>query len=112
MSGDRRKPPETLEQVLAGFLAQSGLSERVEQARVIPEWEQLVGAQIAAVTAPQSITPDGTLFVGVTTHAWMTELSLLEPELLRALNRVPGRVPIRRLRWLLRRGDSDGAGRP
>lgn len=106
-----RKPPAKLADVVAGFLAQSGLSDRVEQAKVIPEWEQLVGGQIAAVTAPQSITPDGTLFVAVATHAWMTELSLLEPELLRALNRVPGRSPIRRMRWLLRRESEDEATR-
>ncbi|HYD54460.1 MAG TPA: DciA family protein, partial [Gemmatimonadaceae bacterium] len=96
----------------AGFLEQSGLSARVEQARVVPEWEQLVGGQIAAVTEPQSITPDGTLFVAVATHAWMTELSLLEPELLRALNQVPERTPVRRLRWLLRRPDAAPGGRP
>jgi predicted nucleic acid-binding Zn ribbon protein len=63
----------------------------------------LVGSQIASVTEPQSITPDGTLFVSVTTNAWMNELSLMEPELLRALNAKPGRMPIRRIRWLLKR---------
>ena len=46
------------------------------------DWPRLVGQQIAAVTKPLSVTADGTLFVAVTTHAWMTELSLLEPELL------------------------------
>ena len=64
---------------------------------------ELVGPQIAAVTAPQSITANGTLFVQVTTNAWMNELSLLEPELLRSLNAKAGRVPIRRIRWLLGR---------
>ena len=106
-----RKLPAKLGEVVAGFLAQTGLADRVEQAKVIPEWEQLVGGQIAAVTSPQSITPDGTLFVAVATHAWMTELSLLEPELLRALNRIPGRSPIRRMRWLLRRESEDEAAR-
>lgn len=100
---NRKKPPEKVGDVLAGFLQHSGLEARVEQARVVPEWDTLVGPQIAKVTSPQSVTPDGTLFVAVTTHAWMTELSLMEPELLRALNRVPGRTPIRRLRWLLQR---------
>jgi|SRR5215203_1669052 len=102
----KKRPPAKVGDVLAGFLEQSGLQERVEQARVVPEWERLVGPQIAAVTEPQSITPDGTLFVAVTTHAWMTELSLMEPELLKAMNGVPGRAPVRRLRWLLRRDDS------
>jgi predicted nucleic acid-binding Zn ribbon protein len=55
------------------------------------------------VAEPMSVTADGTLFVNVTTNAWMNELSLMEPELLRALNAKDGRVPVKRIRWLLRR---------
>jgi predicted nucleic acid-binding Zn ribbon protein len=89
--------------VLADVLTSRGLAGRVDQAGVIPEWPGLVGPQIAAVTEPRSVAANGTLFVAVTTNAWMTELSLLEPELLRSLNAKPGRVPIARIRWQLRR---------
>ena len=95
--------PTPLSQLLAGVLREAGIQERVEQAAVVPEWPALVGAQIAAVTTPLLVTPDGTLFVAVSTHAWMTELSLMEPELLRALNGDPARPPVRRIRWQLRR---------
>jgi predicted nucleic acid-binding Zn ribbon protein len=98
-----RKKPSAIGDVLAGVLKESGLAERVEQAAIIPEWASLVGAQIASVTEPTSNATDGTMFVRVTTNAWMNELSLLEPELLRALNAKPGRAPVRRIRWLLRR---------
>ena len=103
MSDERRRKPAAIGDVLAGYLERSGLAERVEQAAVLPEWPALVGAQIASVTEPRSITPDGTLWVSVRTHAWMSELSLLEPELLRKLNARPLRQPIRRLRWQLQR---------
>ena len=93
-----------LSDALSKFLDESGLGERVEQAAIIPEWPSLVGPKIAEVTAPLSITADGTLVVAVTTHAWMTELSLMEPELLRALNAGrEARSAVRRIRWLLRR---------
>ncbi|HEY9426875.1 MAG TPA: DUF721 domain-containing protein [Gemmatimonadaceae bacterium] len=85
MSG-KKKSPEKIDAVLSSFLEQSGLAGRVEQAAVVPEWEQLVGAQIAAVTTPIMISRDGTLFVAVRTSAWMQELSLMEPQLLQALN--------------------------
>lgn len=98
-----RKKPSAIGDVLAGVLRESGIAERVEQARLIPEWPRLVGAQIAAVTEPTSIAADGTMFVRVATNAWMNELSLMEPELLRALNAKDGRVPVKRIRWLLRR---------
>jgi len=102
---DRKKRPEAIGKIVADWLGQRGLADRVDQAGVIPEWPSLVGPQIAAVTSPQSITANGTLFVYVTTNAWMNELSLLEPELLRSLNAKPDRTPVRRIRWLLARPD-------
>ena len=98
-----RKTQSALSDVLAGVLRDSGIAERVEQARLIPEWPALVGTQIAAVTEPTSIAADGTMFVRVTTNAWMNELSLMEPDLLRALNATPGRAPVKKIRWLLKR---------
>ena len=106
---ERRKPDEkqhktaSIGEALTSFLAKSGLAPRVEQANVVPEWQSLVGPQIAAVTNPLSVTQDGLLFVAVSTHGWMAELSLLEPELLKQLNRTPGRRPVSRIRWLLQR---------
>jgi predicted nucleic acid-binding Zn ribbon protein len=99
-----KKKPSSIADVLAGVLQNTGIAARVEQAGIIPEWAALVGPQIAGVTEPMSITADGTLFVNVTTNAWMNELSMMEPELLRALNAKEGRLAVKRIRWLLRRG--------
>jgi predicted nucleic acid-binding Zn ribbon protein len=98
-----KKKPSALGDILAGVLKDSGVAARIEQAGIIPEWAALVGAQIATVTIPQSIAADGTLFVAVTTNAWMMELSMMEPELLRALNAKEGRAPVKKIRWLLQR---------
>lgn len=104
MSNDpRKRRPELISSAISQFLEQAGIRERVEQATVVPEWPKLVGAQISAVTEPLSVTADGTLFVAVKTHAWMSELSLMEPELLASLNREPGRQPVRKIRWQLMR---------
>jgi predicted nucleic acid-binding Zn ribbon protein len=100
---ERKKRPEALGNILANLLGSTGIAERVDQAGIIPEWPTLVGPQIAKVTAPKSITATGTLFVEVATNAWMNELSLLEPELLKSLNRKPERASIKRIRWLLAR---------
>jgi predicted nucleic acid-binding Zn ribbon protein len=98
MSGKKKKP-EPIADVLQSWIDQSGIATRIGQASVVPEWEKLVGPQIAAVTAPTSVTADGTLWVQVTTHAWMNELSLMKPQLLKALNAHPGRARIRDIRW-------------
>ena len=100
---NRKKKPEALGNIVSSWLGESGLAERVDQAAIIPDWPKLVGPQIAKVTMPQSISANGTLFVQVKTNAWMNELSLLEPELLKSLNADPKRQPVKRIRWLLAR---------
>ena len=101
MSDRKKKPPENVGSIIANVLGDRGLTERVKQATIIPEWPALVGPQIARVTTPESITANGTLFVRVTTTSWMNELSLLEPELLKSLNAKGDRSPVRRIRWML-----------
>lgn len=104
MGEKRKRRPRKLGDVMSDVLKRSGIADRVAQATVIPDWPSLVGPQIARVTEPLSITPQGTLFVAVTTNAWMTELSLMEPDLLRRLNERTGRLQIKKIRWQLRRG--------
>ena len=103
MSEKKRSRPRQLGDVMSDVLKRSGVADRVAQANIIPEWPNLVGPQIAKVTQPLSVTPQGTLFVAVTTNAWMTELSMMEPELLRRLNERTGRLQIKRIRWQIRR---------
>ena len=98
-----KKRPEPVGNAISSFLESAGLANRVEQAAIIPEWTSLVGPQIATVTQPLSITPDGVLFVAVTTHAWMNELSLMEPDLLKALNERTGPSKVVRIHWRLMR---------
>ncbi len=103
MNDPKKRTPAALSEVLASVLQSAGLADRVAQAGVIPEWARLVGGQIATVTEPIGLQQDGTLIVMVATHAWMQELSLLEPELLKSLNADASRPPVAKLRWVLRR---------
>src|SRR5438128_10501713 len=86
---------------LRSYVAKAGLAQRLAQAQVIPDWPRLVGPQIARVTVPESVSPDGTLFVRVATSPWMNELQLMAPQIMAAINagRGPGRI--KTVRWLL-----------
>ena len=99
----RKSVPQPLGAALAGFLDRAGLTKRIEQASIVDEWAALVGEQIASVTAARMVTRDGTLFVDVTTNAWMQELSLMEPQLLKALRERPSGESVQRIRWRLGR---------
>jgi predicted nucleic acid-binding Zn ribbon protein len=103
MDPKQKRAPVRVREALEGYLAKSGLGRRLAQARVIPDWPRLVGPQIAAVTSPESVSPDGTLFVRVATSAWMNELHLMAPEVMARINagRGPGRI--KTIRWLLSR---------
>jgi predicted nucleic acid-binding Zn ribbon protein len=97
MSEPRR--PATLADALASYLKQSGFSKRLQQAGIIEAWGELVGPQIAAVTAPESVTLDGVLRVRVASAAWANELSLMSPRILARLNAGrQGRV--KEIRWV------------
>ena len=98
-----RSKPTAVGEALEGYLSRSGLARRLGQAQVIPDWPRLVGPQIAAVTQPESVAPDGTLFVRVATSGWMTELQLMAPEIMARVNAGRGAGRIRTIRWLLSR---------
>ena len=101
MTAARRGKPTKLGEALAGFLKSAGLADRLGQADVVNAWPALVGERIAHAAAPESVTPDGTLFVRVKSSAWRQELSLMTPEVLTLLNadRTTGRI--KRIRWLV-----------
>ena len=99
MSGERKSRPEKLGAALSAFLSRRGLDVKLEPMRVLEEWPRAVGARIAAVTRAVTIDKDGTLVVEVRTHAWMQELKLMEPELLKAVHAAPGGDRVSRLKW-------------
>ena len=111
MTGRRKRPhpdakptkPERLNLALTDFLKPKGLRDRVIQANAIDDWPNVVGPQISKVTEALKITPDGTLFVAVTTNAWMNELSLMEPELIRVLNIHASARRVKKIRFELKR---------
>jgi predicted nucleic acid-binding Zn ribbon protein len=70
-----------LGEALDQYLRRHGFTRRLQQATVVPEWPDLVGAKIAEVTTPREVRRDGTLVVSVKSAAWMQELQLMEPQI-------------------------------
>lgn len=93
----RKKRAVTLGEALDKYFERQGMVGRIKQASVIPEWAELVGPQIAAVTCPHEVLRDGTLVVGVASAAWMQELQMMSPQILRQLGKRGKRI--RRILW-------------
>jgi predicted nucleic acid-binding Zn ribbon protein len=102
----RNEGPTPIVHALERFLERSGISERVEEATVVPEWADRVGSRIAAVTRPLRVNR-GTLFVAVRSSAWLMELKMMEGEILRRLNEDRERGRIKKIRFLM---DEEPAG--
>ncbi|MEX2281395.1 MAG: DUF721 domain-containing protein [Gemmatimonadota bacterium] len=107
MSNERRgtrktkaKGPTQLGDALKAYLTGTEVGERIEEASVVPEWAERVGAAIAAVTVPLRVNR-GTLQVGVRSSAWLMELKLMEGEIVGRLNRDRGRGKISKIRFLM-----------
>ena len=98
-----KREPSRITDAIRGFLDQSGLAGRVAQASIIEAWPQLVGPVVAEATKALAVAADGTLFVAVRTPAWMTELAMMEREILAAINRQQGIGRIARIRWQIAR---------
>ena len=95
--------PRPIAEALPELLRARGLEDDVARAWVIEAWPRLVGSQIAGVTQPRLVTEDGTLVVGMTTHGWMSELSLLERTLVARINAGDERAKVKKIRWELLR---------
>jgi predicted nucleic acid-binding Zn ribbon protein len=99
--------PQQVGDLLAKYLNRSGLAPKVEAASVLGEWADRVGPQIAAVTQPLRVN-EGTLFVAVSTSAWMMELNLMKGELMRHLNAGKGKGKLQQLVFVM----GEGPGHP
>ncbi len=81
----KKEGPKQVREALQKYLDKAGIAQKIEAASVVPEWPQLVGDGIAAVTTPLRVS-NGVLFVGVRSSAWLAELKLMEREILKKLN--------------------------
>ncbi len=81
----RALEPTSAARAVASALKFHGISDEIRAQRVLTEWADLVGPKIAQRTRPDGIN-ERVLWVEVATSAWLHELNLLKPQLLKGLN--------------------------
>lgn len=77
--------PKLVGDLVGRFLEKRGLTAKVEAASVVPEWPELVGPGISAVTRPLRVS-EGVLFVAVSSSPWMMELNMMKGDIMRRIN--------------------------
>jgi predicted nucleic acid-binding Zn ribbon protein len=76
--------PQAIGGLLADYVAERGWERPLAEARIFADWAALVGADVAAHSAPTSLTA-GELKVSAESSAWATQLRLLTATLLARL---------------------------
>ncbi|MEO7736100.1 MAG: DUF721 domain-containing protein [Kofleriaceae bacterium] len=71
-------------EAIAAALQLHGITDQIRANRVLTEWGDLVGPKIAQRTRPDGVS-ERLLWVEVATSAWMHELNMLRPQLLKGL---------------------------
>ncbi|MFY9930160.1 MAG: DciA family protein [Streptosporangiaceae bacterium] len=93
----RRDDPQLLTSAIDGLLEGRGWQQRAAMGSVFGRWAEIVGADLAAHTQPDSYA-DGELAVTADSTAWATQVRLLAPMLVRRLNAELGDGSVRRVK--------------
>ncbi|WP_375477881.1 DUF721 domain-containing protein [uncultured Jatrophihabitans sp.] len=93
---DLASDPQRIGAVLDGYVAERGWQRPLAEARVFADWPALVGSDVAAHCAPQSLA-DGELRITAESTAWATQLRLLGATLLARLVAELGDEVVRKL---------------
>jgi len=93
----RREDPQPLASAIGGLLDAEGWQQRAAMGSLFGRWAEIVGADLAAHTRPDSFA-DGELAVTADSTAWATQVRLLAPMLVKRLNAELGDGSVRRVK--------------
>jgi len=98
----KRKGPGSIGDIIPTVLRKLGLDDRMDEARLVREWDGVVGGVLAGRSNPVSAR-DGVLLVEVRDSAWMQEFRFHQNSIIRKINeRFPG-LGIRTVRFRMER---------
>jgi len=93
----RQEDPQSLASAIGGLLDTHGWQQRAAMGSVFGRWAEIVGADLAAHTQPDSFA-DGELAVTADSTAWATQVRLLASQLVKRLNAELGDGTVRRVK--------------
>jgi predicted nucleic acid-binding Zn ribbon protein len=93
----RNDDPLPLAAAIEGLIGDSGWALAAATGSVFGRWAQIVGADLAAHTSPESLS-EGELTISADSTAWATQVRLLAGQLVRRLNGELGDGVVQRVR--------------
>lgn len=96
-----KSSPTPVEQILKNLLQELNVEQALQRYSVFELWGKIVGEKIAQKSVPLRLQGNF-LIVGVSSHSWMTELTLLKQEILHKIHQEIANCPIQNLKFELR----------
>jgi predicted nucleic acid-binding Zn ribbon protein len=84
------RDPVSIGAAIGDTFRRRGWQRRLDVAKVLGRWEEVVGAAVAAHCRPVRLDDNGTLEVVADSAAWATQLSYLQGTMLDRLGKVCG----------------------
>jgi len=94
-----RRDVEKMESVLENVLRKMGLRRRIEEYKVIEEWENIVGKVISEKVMPLGVER-GRMVVQVQSSPWLMEMRMRKEEILKRIEERVGEGVIREIRFV------------
>lgn len=98
-SGPDKWDPQLLTALVADTIQKHGWQHEVIGGRIIHNWPEIMGEEIASHSHVEKLDEDGVLYIRTDTTAWATQLRLLQPNILAELGKKYGKT-VRMLRIL------------
>lgn len=98
-SGPDEWDPQLLTTLIADTVKKHGWQAEVTGGRIINNWPDIMGEEIASHSHVEKLDDEGTLHIRTDTTAWATQLRLLQPQILAELGKRYGST-VRMLRIL------------
>lgn len=86
--------PELLKNALERHVRRAGIGRKLAQGKMLSQWPQVVGEQVAARATADSIE-DGVLTVVVPDSSWRHELTFQKRDMIERLNAAAGQKVVR-----------------
>lgn len=96
----RNSQPYSIADVLKSTFQKLHIDQPIKKYSVWNYWEDIVGRNIASKAQPTRVQ-DKTLIVGVISHTWMTELTLMKTFILKKMQDKIENCPIQNIRFEL-----------
>ncbi len=89
----------SLNEALGELVERLGIGKKLHEYEAVTRWEEIVGEQIAKVSAPTRID-QGALIVKVSNGPWRNELTLRKEEIIGKINMTLGKDVVRDIRFV------------